>query len=624
MRSFINPVLSNNRGASPESFSAFMTGRTSSIGSSVLNSAKNNIVNFNRASVRPVSTNIPDVINTISTNVNSSTNSNIVNTVVNNFKTQGQNIFKGFQNQFKDTLDALINSIKKDYQLRIQNLENNRPNAVLKKFLGLYQNAIDFISFFSNEKNVKRIQVALKTLRRIFDESFNVAIIIRKAINRIVRQLSNLPTASGNAPDLNLDIKVPEGKTSQSRRGGIGRFASSRAGQVAAVGLGLGAIGVGSQIASGMSKAEQIQEEKLKSTVKGQEAQQVVPDELLSGLERVINIFSNSIDELIEFAKKKPKSTTGTTSGSPASPPPEDGLNTPGGAGETANIGEMLASGATASWYDAYLGGINTSGHKTKEGLPKTSTGEPYIRTEYTAAAFPNLIRRLPESMTAPSSKMPGGRTVSKPFHVAVRDPKSGKILIVKVNDVGSGAPGQPASRLLDFSVATRNYFGGTEGPFEIYMLGPNSKAGPITQEEFSKLVKPTSQTTPAPIPRPNNSNGVGISSTINTQNTQQNGITPVQNTTGSNIEPNPSTGTGSPSTIPPNGIISAIPPPSSRIAILPISSNTGGGEQTQAPIPTPTDRGDGTPSFAYLPPSDGGFRHWAHILGIAQSSQFV
>jgi hypothetical protein len=141
--------------------------------------------------------------------------------------------------------------------------------------------------------------------------------------------------------------------------------------------------------------------------------------------------------------------------------------------------GELLAENAKTTYYDPSLGGINASGIKTKEGLPATSTGEGYKPNLFTAAAFPELIAKLPRSMTVPSSGFPGGRTLKSPFHVIVTNAKNGKKAVVRVNDVGSGTASHKKNHMLDLSVAAKDYLGTGEG-YKIEMAQPGAKQGPL------------------------------------------------------------------------------------------------------------------------------------------------
>lgn len=121
---------------------------------------------------------------------------------------------------------------------------------------------------------------------------------------------------------------------------------------------------------------------------------------------------------------------------------------------------QSLATGAKATYYDPALGGINASGIKTKDGLPATATGEGYKPEVFSAAAFPPLLALLPPEYLTSAETMPGGKTLAKPINVRVKDSKTGKEAIIRVNDVGPGVAGHSKNHMLDFSVAAKNYFG--------------------------------------------------------------------------------------------------------------------------------------------------------------------
>lgn len=348
MQSLISPEkIIGSRSISPESFSKFMSGGKDSIGDSVMKSAANNIVNFARGGVRPANSNIASLVKNISTNISTPSiepPKNVVNqeqiqniskniiqnvnksvsTTVNDLRTQVQNVTIQFQKQSQTTLNNLIQNFTRDYQRRIQEKDDVKPTNVLKNFLGLYRNAVDLVTFFGDERNNKRIRNSIKSLTRIFNETFDVAIAIRQAIVRIVRQLSNLPTASGNAPDLNLDVNVPGGRLRQSGGSSIGQFARSRFGRALGfTAAGLGGVALGAGVASmGRNKAERFQEEKLQATAKGESKEQMAPEGLLDGLERIIDKFTSAIENLIGGPRKKPESSSGSSGSSSGAPPP--------------------------------------------------------------------------------------------------------------------------------------------------------------------------------------------------------------------------------------------------------------------------------------------------------------
>lgn len=196
-----------------------------------------------------------------------------------------------------------------------------------------------------------------------------------------------------------------------------------------------------------------------------------------------------SLPRIPMFGTAQPPSTqqpgqpaTQSASGTPLSGPP----------------GQTLATGAKASWYNPGLGGMN-SGTGKADPNARTSTGENYDKSKFTAAAFPSLISKLPKNMSYSAPGFPGGRTLARgqAFNVIVTDSKTGKQAVVRINDVGSGVAGQDPKRMMDFSVATRDYFGAGGGPYTVQMAPPGSKPGPITK---TSIPSPT-RTTPTAAP---------------------------------------------------------------------------------------------------------------------------
>lgn len=179
------------------------------------------------------------------------------------------------------------------------------------------------------------------------------------------------------------------------------------------------------------------------------------------------------------------------------------------------NAGQLLSSNAKTTYYDPSLGGINASGAKTASGLPATSTGEGYDPNAFTAAAFPELIAKLPRSMTTAAPGFHGGRTLARgqAFNVIVTN-KDGKSAVVRVNDVGSGVQGHAANHLLDFSVAAKNYLGTGEG-FTVRMAPQGATPGPVQPMQSTSAAQLSSSSvrpTTAPPPPPTRRNGSMLS----------------------------------------------------------------------------------------------------------------
>lgn len=138
----------------------------------------------------------------------------------------------------------------------------------------------------------------------MFEESFEVATILRQTITKIVNQLSNLPTASPSSGGLNIDIDVPGGRLKQA--GGpsvrnIGRVAAMGGGIAGAGLLGLGGL---SQMTGGMSRAKQYQEGLLSEASVPISGDQYIPENIIESFSSIIDRFSSAINTLITGARK--------------------------------------------------------------------------------------------------------------------------------------------------------------------------------------------------------------------------------------------------------------------------------------------------------------------------------
>jgi methionyl-tRNA synthetase len=116
------------------------------------------------------------IINTLS--------SNILNNVQNNLESINQNV--------NNIVNQTLRSFGQDYQNRLKQIDDNKPNNILSNFLSLYQQAIEYIQFLGNRKNIKSLGDNLKELQRVFTETFEVAKIVRQTIVKIVKQIKIL------------------------------------------------------------------------------------------------------------------------------------------------------------------------------------------------------------------------------------------------------------------------------------------------------------------------------------------------------------------------------------------------------------------------------------------------
>jgi hypothetical protein len=382
--STLNPqAITRNSKATFDSFGSFMTGGNLGA-SSVVTNAANKIVGFNRPGVAPITPNINNLISNISTNILNQVDNSIKNTtnflknetdlelnklrsdlysrlgelqsninylqkdtknvtteiqskITNPLEFQVQNqtsvsdlsrVIENIQNQVKSVLDNTLRNFSKDYQDKVKSFDDTRPNTVLSKFLDLYRNAIGFVNFFGDRKNISTVDKNLKALRKIFEESFEVAAVLRQTIIKIVNQLSNLPTASPSSGGLNLDIDVPGGRLRQA--GGPKVRNIARAGGI--VGAGLLAAGGAVAATSGMGRAKEYQESLLSSGVSPAPGEQYIPKGIVESFSAIVDRFVAAVNGLLSGAKSSAGAGGGGGGGgvSPTTPPGKEATATMG------------------------------------------------------------------------------------------------------------------------------------------------------------------------------------------------------------------------------------------------------------------------------------------------------
>lgn len=255
-----------------ESAQNFISGG-SPLGTSVVTSAANKIVGFQRgaSAVAPRATDLGSIIKTLS--------SSILTNVENRVQSINQNV-----SQF---VSQRVQKLGDSFQQRVQTIDDARPNKILREFLSLYENAIDYVKFLASPKNVKNLGDNLRALQSVFDESFQVAIQIRKTIIRLVNQLASLPTASSGGSGLNIDLKVPGGplkRTAPRNMRGGGRRGF---GMLPMLGAGLIGAGGGALATSALAKVGQ--------DVEGQQTQTDLglSGEVIDKFDRVLNLFDS-------------------------------------------------------------------------------------------------------------------------------------------------------------------------------------------------------------------------------------------------------------------------------------------------------------------------------------------
>jgi hypothetical protein len=289
----------------------------SSLGSSILSSAKNKIVNFDRAKVSAKPNNLQALISNLSSTV-----FNTTNTI--------QNIFGN-----KET-------------------KEKKSSKFFGGFFDKFKEALAFITFFGAKKNLDRVKENIDNLKATFVETFDVAKALRKAILKIIEQISGLSGGGGGggiigaimsalgglagglvpgmagkrAPNVagpamkqegNLLSKIPKGL-----KGGGGGIGKLLLGGTAALGAGAAVSGLsqpgGEDVQPGNTTPE-------------------VPGNVLDKFNSILDRF----DKILDGLKGKPGKSSGASSSSgsnskPASPGAPPGGSPAGGGGSLAGV----------------------------------------------------------------------------------------------------------------------------------------------------------------------------------------------------------------------------------------------------------------------------------------------
>jgi muramidase (phage lysozyme)/Skp family chaperone for outer membrane proteins len=328
------------RKVSPSSFQNFVSGGAP-LGSSVVSSAANNVVGFQRASVRPATPDLSSIVNTISSNILSQV-SNQIESVTNisnknvdakiqeirseitreiqplytkqeNNITQLQSVVTNITQQADSTITKLV----EEYRKKVSEVNDAKPTGILGNFLKVFKGALDFIQFFASKKNLDNLDSNLKSLQKIFTDSFEVAKLIRNTINKIVGQLSNLPKASpSGSPGLNIDLKVPGQGLKQTAPRGLGNL--MRKGGMFA--LGAGGLAAGAGVVNALADTGIAPVRQQPGFLGG----------LVEGLGGIVESFTSAVNSLIKGSGEKSGGTSGGSAGG-AKTGPGGAPSTPGG-----------------------------------------------------------------------------------------------------------------------------------------------------------------------------------------------------------------------------------------------------------------------------------------------------
>lgn len=269
--------------------------------------AANNIVKFQTQSVRPVDNNA--IVN------------NTIANISNNITSQVQQMNLSVEKSLKET----VNNITKDYEERVRQVDSAKPTSLLERFTTLYKSVFQFINTFSDKKSLRNLQDNLKALQTSFTESFNVAKVIREVIIKIVKQLSNLPTASASGGGgFKIDVDIPTGGSPVKRTapkglanmlgGGRGKALALGAGALRLGALGAGALGLGA-LGAGTVNALSGSEE-LQPTSQAP----YIPEDFTDKFTSIVDRFAKAVEILISGIEKKKSSSRSSGGGGGGAP----------------------------------------------------------------------------------------------------------------------------------------------------------------------------------------------------------------------------------------------------------------------------------------------------------------
>lgn len=392
---------------SPSSFQNFVSGGAP-LGSSVVSSAANNVVGFQRASVRPATPDLSSIVNTISSNilgqvsnqiesVTNITNKNVdakVQQVRSEITREIQPLYTKQENNITQLqsavtnitqqADSTITKIVEEYKKKVSEVDDAKPTGILGNFLKVFKGALDFIQFFASKKNLDNLDSNLKSLQKIFADSFEVAKLIRNTINKIVGQLSNLPTASpSGSPGLNIDVKVPGQGLKQTAPKGLGNL-MKKGGMFAlgAGGLAAGATAVNALADTGVAPVQQ---------------QPGFLGGLVEGLGGIVDSFTAAVNSLIKGSGEKSGGTSGGGTSSTSQPGSDSSGQTLGqskgvNAGDiTADTAEEKAFIATvreaegtagAQGYNTFFGGSQYGGDLSEKTVTEVKQLQEKFKAE--------------------------------------------------------------------------------------------------------------------------------------------------------------------------------------------------------------------------------------------------
>jgi len=349
MRKQKGDSLAKAYGMTPEEFDSHMRNKISKatnfvsggrkMGAGVSAAARNNIVGFKRAGVKPVRPNVDGLIKSISSNIvediKQQTESRAklakqtprpqkkATPVLKKEPTAGgvqkSNNITNIQNVSQRVVSPGRGNFISNFNIRNRgDDESRRPLGMLGRFLDSIKDAISFAQFFGDKRNVQGIKRGLRALRRTFAEMLDTAIELRKVINKIFKTLRGANRLSGGGTSMRLgggrSPNLSGGVAGRRRRAPRARV-RPRGKMRGKLGLGLAGLGLlgGGLALGGQAKAADV------APPPPVEAPPPIPEDFSTTFGNAVDKFAQSIKKLFEKQEKGGKSSPGGGKSAPTS-----------------------------------------------------------------------------------------------------------------------------------------------------------------------------------------------------------------------------------------------------------------------------------------------------------------
>ena len=358
-----------------------------SLGSGVVESAANNIANFNRPGTAAVAPKVPNI-------------AALLQSISNNIISNVENITGGVKN----VIQGGITNVKNIFGRKEAEED---PNKMMSEFLGLYKKALDYIRFFADPKQIKGFDKAIEVYQDNLKETGDIIVGIRKFIKKMIKdfqrlknELSNLGGGGGgfqmpSLPLPGISRRAPRPRPRARPRG--------RGGKLGLGLLGLGLLGGGAMAASKFIGDDNVKGQQIASGGINPEITAKF-DSVLAKFESVLNNFGTAAPATGKKEGEKPDKEGDKD---PAPRPQRPSTSTPDGSLEAFDPNKKYKKGDTV----------------IKDGIPKTFDGK-----DWKADDRPKLERDIVdfrkfrnEKFGAPANRV-DAKTEADNFNLAIRE----------------------------------------------------------------------------------------------------------------------------------------------------------------------------------------------------------